>query len=261
MKEMELKAAIQSLQEFDTALLANTVQYIDSTPCHELYMGRSIQSVTPTLGPSVGVAVICELDSSTPEGAPNTDDFWRQLEQMQKMDVPTIWVVKAVGNRPEHECALGDGMATLLYSVGCVALVTDGGVRDVSGLLSVPFAAYSQGKTVHHCALRFKALNEAASMGGIDVSPGDILHADSEGVIRIPRTSLPALHSAAARMRSLEHEARALFRRNDVEPKVKRAGFEKMFSDYGFMGEAGERLALVEFTREFERGKRPAGEL
>ena len=98
-------------------------------------------------------------------------------------------------------------------------------------------------------------------MGGIDVCPGDILHANSEGVIRISRTSLPALLSAAARMRSLEHEAHALFRRKDVELKVKPAGVEKMFSNYGFVGAPVKGSRLSSSRGSLTRGKRPAGEL
>ena len=63
---MSLISTIQHLRDFDTALLANTISTIDATPAHEFYMDGSVQSATPTLGPSVGVAVTCEMDSSSP---------------------------------------------------------------------------------------------------------------------------------------------------------------------------------------------------
>src|SRR5689334_11571404 len=88
---------LQQLADFDTPLIANTIGYIDDTPAHEYYMGGSVQSVTPQLGPTVGVAYTIELDSSTADGgAAEVDGYYRQIEQMEKDALPIVWVVKTV---------------------------------------------------------------------------------------------------------------------------------------------------------------------
>ena len=56
---MMTKFLLEQLEEFDTALLANTIGYIDATPAEQWYMGGMIRSLTPALGPAVGVA--CHL--------------------------------------------------------------------------------------------------------------------------------------------------------------------------------------------------------
>lgn len=222
------------LAEFDTPLIANTVGYIDPTPAHECYMSGDIQSVTPELGPTVGVAFTIELDTSTPGGHAELDAYWRQLEQIEQQDCPVIWVVKTVGARPNHECVIGDGMASILYSAGCIGIVTDGGVRDVAGLLAVPFAAYSKGKVVHHCDLRFRNENCPVEIGGITVRTGDVLHADSAGVIRIPHTCIDTVQERAIQMRAFEHEAHQWLRRKDVSLAVRRDQVKQLLKQYGF---------------------------
>jgi 4-hydroxy-4-methyl-2-oxoglutarate aldolase len=231
---MSLLQIIEELREFDTALLANTIEFLETAASHEYYMGSSIQSVTPTLGPTVGVAVTCEMDSSTPAGTHALAAYWRQLEAIHESAFPVMWVVKTVGSRPQHECVLGDGMAKILHAAGCVGVVTDGGVRDVNGLLSTPFAAYCTGKTVHHCALRIRSVDRPVEIGGITVSPGDVIHANTEGVIKIPNGCLPTLAARARQMRAFEHELHCAWRRTDLEIKDKSRRMNELLRQYGF---------------------------
>lgn len=227
-------ALLEELRDFDTPLLANTIGYVSATrPC-EYYLSAEIQSVTPPLGPTVGVAFTAEIDSSTPGEAGDTELYWQLLEAMRQSPLPTVLVAKAVGSRPGHECMIGDGMAKTLHSVGCVGLVSDSFVRDIAGLISTPFAAYCRGRAVHHEALRFRFTQRPVEIGGVLLSPGDVLHADQNGVIRIPGDCLTHLAAAAVRNRAFEHEAHAFLRRTDKTPAEKRAHVQALVAKYGF---------------------------
>ena len=232
--QSDLTAILEGLREFDTALLANTIGYIDRTPSHEYYMGGSIQSVTPSLGPTVGVAATCEMDTSTPGNDHELDLYCEQLDQIGCMTEPVIWVVKAVGSRPDHECIMGDGMAKDLTSLGCIAIVTDGGVRDVAGMMTLPFAAYARGTTIHHCGLRMRSINRPVEIGGITVSPGDVLHANHEGVIRIPSGCLGILTERARQMRVFEYEAHEVLRSSGLPAAEKRRRVGDLLRKFGF---------------------------
>ena len=240
-----LEELLARLRQFDTALVANTVEALRPSTGHEWYMAGGIQSVTPELAPTVGVAYTCELDSSTPGGEPAMDDYWRLLEMAEAQDLPVIWVVRTVGSRPEHECVLGDGMAKTMRSVGCVGLVTDGGARDLAGIAGAPFAVYCKGKTIHHGALRFRAAAEPVEIGGIKVRHGDVIHADHGGVIKIPADCLAALPEALVRMTAFEREAHAWLVRQDLKIAAKRARVEQLLARYGF-----DRTCVGALSRE-----------
>jgi len=231
----DLPATLRSLQEFDAALLANTLIYIDPTPAEEIYLGGSIQCQTSGIGPMVGIAVTCEMDSSSPGGSYNMDAYYAQLEQIQAIGQPVVWVVKAVGSRPDHECVLGDGMAKLLYAAGCIGLVTDGGIRDVAGYASVPFHAFARGRVIHHTPYRIRSTNRPVEIGGLTIHPGDVIHGSAEGVVRLPKGSLAELPERAAKMRAFEHEAHFIFRRPDLPPREKAARVGELLVQYGFV--------------------------
>jgi 4-hydroxy-4-methyl-2-oxoglutarate aldolase len=228
------KEILEQLVEFDTALIANTIGVIDSTPVHEWYMGSSIQTVTPGLGPTVGVAYTCQLDSSTPGGTASLDEYWRLLDEMEKDERPAVLVVQTIGSRPDHECVIGDGMAKTLAVVGCKGLVTNGGVRDLAGLMTIPFPAYCTGRTIHHGPLRFRAATEPVEVGGITVRHGDVVHADGGGVITIPLSCVRELPSQAVRMLAFEREAHLLLRRTDLRVSAKHKGVQELLASYGF---------------------------
>jgi len=237
MSESELHATqLEQLQEYDTALLANLLGLVDTTPTHLVYMSNKIRSLLPEIGPTVGRAVTCELDSSTPdhEADGSNDGFWEQIAEMEAEAAPTIWVVSCVGSRPRHECVLGDGMGKALRAAGCVGVVTDGGVRDLEGLRSIAFGAYGTGVTIHHCRLRMRRLGVPVDVGGITVSPQDVIHAGPEGVIRIPESAVSTLLDQAPQYRAFEHEAHQLLRRTDIRGARKRELMGDIRKKYGY---------------------------
>jgi regulator of RNase E activity RraA len=232
---MIARELLEALREYDTPLLANTLDYIDDTPTAEWYMGGDIHGVIPDQGSTVGVAVTCKMDTSTPDSDPDMSLYLEQLAHIEGLEVPAVWVVEMVGPRPDHECTLGDGTAKMLHSVGCVGAITNGRVRDVAGLRTVPFPVFCRGTVVHHCALRVTAIDVPVSVGGITVDPGDIMHAFDEGVIKIPPAAAETVLEKAPVMRAAENETHHIFRRTDLSIAEKHKHMHEVFTRCGFI--------------------------
>ena len=72
---------------------------------------------------------------------------------------------------------------------GAVGLVTNGGVRDTDEIIlqKVPFWSAMVSHGMVQGRLQYETRNTPVSVGGVTVSPGDVVVADGDGVIVVPR--------------------------------------------------------------------------
>jgi hypothetical protein len=95
------------------------------------------------------------------------------------------------------------------------------------------FAAYCRKTTVHDCAVRILKSGEPVDIGGITIRPGDLVHANVEG---IPSSCLETLPARTIQIRAFEHTAHCLLRRTDLAASEKRQRVGQLLAEYGFSG-------------------------
>ncbi len=75
------------------------------------------------------------------------------------------------------------------YRLGAVGVVTDAGARDTDeiGLEEVPLYLRKKGRGIRPGRNEIESVNRPVSIGGVLVCPGDIVVADGDGVVVVPR--------------------------------------------------------------------------
>src|SRR6266403_1599301 len=97
---------------------------------------------------------------------------------------------------------MGGLMGTAMFARNFSGAVIDGGVRDVAYLQKIGFPVYALGivpsTSIGH--YRFAGANIPVTCDGVAVSAGDIIAADADGVVAVPRASAGEVLKVAQEM-------------------------------------------------------------
>jgi regulator of RNase E activity RraA len=122
---------------------------------------------------------------------------------------------------------MGGLMGTAMQARNFSGAVIDGGVRDVAYLTKIGFPVYALGivpsTSVSH--YRFESSNKPVECDGVTVSGGDIVAADKDGVVIVPRSQAAQVLAAAQEMDFKEHSMYAYIEKlKSIEEAVKKFG-------------------------------------
>jgi 4-hydroxy-4-methyl-2-oxoglutarate aldolase len=122
-------------------------------------------------------------------------------------------VVMVATGRAEGFSVLGDLVIGMMRNAGVVAVVTDGLVRDVAGIREVGIPVSARGVSPNS---PFKhgpgGVGVPITMGGVVVSPGDLVIGDADGIVVVPQARIPEAERELVAVRAKEAEMDAAVR-------------------------------------------------
>lgn len=87
--------------------------------------------------------------------------------------------------------SVGSNNSLFWYSKGAVGVVSNGGVRDTDEIIKEQIPVYldieKRGRGIRPGRNELESFNKPVTVGGVIVNPGDMVVADGDGVIIVPR--------------------------------------------------------------------------
>jgi 4-hydroxy-4-methyl-2-oxoglutarate aldolase len=210
---------LRSLARYDSPTLANAIETFDIQPRDVGFADNRIRCMFPELGRMVGYAATAKIRArGVPEadwaGAGN-DALYAHARTIQ---APRVIVVRDLDDPPAHGSLWGEVHATIFGALGCVGCITDGAVRDLDEARGMGFHFFAAGPAVSHSYVRVESVGEPIEVGGLEISPGDLLHADQHGVLKIPIEIAAELPAAADRVIETEQALLRWVRSDEFDP-------------------------------------------
>jgi len=190
--ERPSKDIINGLSKYPTALLSDAMEKSQA-------MYSEIKSVVPiekVVGPAITARTMV-ADYLTPVAA---------IDYAEPGDILIIDV------RGHRDTAIWGGLAsTSCKSRGIAAVIIDGAIRDVAEIRKIQFPVFARAVTPNagDCSV-LGDINVPIQCGGVLVNPGDIVVADSDGVVIVPANRAVQVLEKVKKQEEIEEKIRQL---------------------------------------------------
>jgi regulator of RNase E activity RraA len=214
------ESAAELLDGYRHVEVASVSDAMEQLTGRRMYMSHRMRPIFPTKFAGFGVTVLLKKEANEDPNA--LSGMLAAIDQGGK-DSVYVMVVED-GN---DIAGMGGLMGTAMASRDFAGAVIDGGVRDIAYLKKIAFPVYALGivpsTSIHH--YRFAGANIPVVCDGVEVKAGDIVTADQDGVVVVPRADAQKVLGLAQDMDFKEHSMYAYIEKlKSIEEAVKKFG-------------------------------------
>ena len=201
--------------------VASVSDAIEQLTGKRMYMSHKMQPILIAKFAGFARTVLLKKD----EGNPDPAALSGMLQAIDDGGADSVYVMAIEDG--EDIAGMGGLMGTAMLARGYSGAVIDGGVRDVAYLRKIGFPVYATGivpsTSVHH--YRFAGAQIPVSCDGVAVNAGDIVAADSDGIVVVPRDQAERVLALAQQMDFKEHSMYAVIEQmRSIVEAVKKFG-------------------------------------
>ena len=179
---------LQKLTRFDTPTISNAIELFEVRPRNEGYMDGRIRACFPEMPPIAGYAATATMRCAFPKRRRRRLRLARRTGgALRGIAGPPIVVFQDLDD-PAVAATFGEIMCTTYQ------LLRRGGIDHFSGAArdldqvrrTRASPAFSNGAICSHGYSHIVDLHRTVRVGGLTIHPGDLMHADANGVTTIP---------------------------------------------------------------------------
>ena len=203
--DMPLSASdLKLLGQYDTPTISNVIELFEVRPRSAGYMDGRIRACFPEMPPIVGYASTATMRTAWPRAEGDVySGLDEQVARFAELPGPAIVVFQDL-DEPPIAATFGEVMCASYRCFGALGIITSGPARDLDQVRRLGFAAFSDGVVCSHAYSHITSVHQPVRVGGLAVRPGDLLHADANGVCAIPESIASEVAHAAAEFMACE---------------------------------------------------------
>lgn len=180
---------IAELMSVDTPTVCNALEILAPERRGFGFTTRPLVCIRPELGPTVGIARTATIRAIPPRHSPADqaaarDAYYDYIDRGPK---PSVVVIEDLDDEPGYGSFWGEVNSNIHKGLGCDAVITNGSVRDLADIAE-GFQMLADRVGPSHAFVHVVDHAQPVTVAGIEVSDGDLIHADQHGAVVIPQS-------------------------------------------------------------------------